>query len=204
MTHHIAGLFIAVHLLLAPNLFSSQAGLSRRQIYASLEWTGRLEYRDFPANEPVVLPARGEGCTGPRLAEVLLHLRRRAVEDRNRVPDDRDRGCGETVHHYLGWGSAHKRDTGGSWRGVYFRHGYTLTRRTPRDEALNRSEGSIQPSAGPDAFSAGMGRAACQCLIGESHSSKVFRYSRNWPPRSSRFRANSTVAFRKPSLSPVS
>ena len=31
-----------------------------------------------------------------------------------------------------------------------------------------------------------------------------FRYSRKGSPRSSLFRANSTVAFRKPSLSPVS
>ena len=37
-----------------------------------------------------------------------------------------------------------------------------------------------------------------------SYSFSPFRYSRNGPPRSSRFRANSTVAFRNPSLSPVS
>src|SRR5579871_3215099 len=33
---------------------------------------------------------------------------------------------------------------------------------------------------------------------------RLLRYSRNGPPRSSRFSANSTVAFRKPSLSPAS
>ena len=36
------------------------------------------------------------------------------------------------------------------------------------------------------------------------YSCSVFRYSRKSLPRSSRLRANSTVAFRKPNLSPAS
>ena len=43
-----------------------------------------------------------------------------------------------------------------------------------------------------------------RCSVHVAHSFKFFRYSRNSPPRSSRFSANSTVALRKPSLSPVS
>jgi len=55
--------------------------------------------------------------------------------------------------------------------------------------------------------------AACKLLSGEpcvhpsgtaGYSVSVFRYSRNASPRSWRFRANSTVAFRKPNLSPAS
>ena len=38
----------------------------------------------------------------------------------------------------------------------------------------------------------------------DTHSSSVFRYSRKSFPRSFRFRANSTVALRNPSLSPAS
>ena len=37
-----------------------------------------------------------------------------------------------------------------------------------------------------------------------AHSFNPFKYSRNGPPRSRRRRANSTVAFRNPSLSPAS
>mgnify|MGYP003349511239 CR=1 FL=1 len=36
------------------------------------------------------------------------------------------------------------------------------------------------------------------------HSGRLFKYCRNGPPRSYRFKANSTVACRKPSLSPAS
>ena len=38
----------------------------------------------------------------------------------------------------------------------------------------------------------------------EIYKFKLFRYCRRGPPRSGRLRANSTVAFRNPNLSPVS
>src|SRR5947208_16350837 len=37
-----------------------------------------------------------------------------------------------------------------------------------------------------------------------THTERLFRYSRNSPPRSKRLSANSTGAFRNPSLSPAS
>src|SRR6266446_6497748 len=56
----------------------------------------------------------------------------------------------------------------------------------------------------PGATNAGILAAQILAFANLAHSFKLFRYSRNSPPKSSRFSANSTVALRKPSLSPVS
>ena len=65
-------------------------------------------------------------------------------------------------------------------------------------------KGCRRPSAVPAEAQSRGTRLHARSIAVNSYSSSVFKYSRNSPPRSSRFSANSTVAFRKPSLSPVS
>src|SRR5208282_5639925 len=88
----------------------------------------------------------------------------------------------------------HSEETGSSQRETGAHRG----RKIEETESVN--EGLTRRLCGSGALPRGTGRSPSPHI----HNFKVFRYSRNSPPRSSRFNANSTVALRKPSLSPVS
>ena len=70
----------------------------------------------------------------------------------------------------------------------------------------SRREGRLlgRPLSIHSAAGGGRGKPRPYGMSGGYPSFSPFKYSRNAPPRSSRFSANSTVAFRNPSLSPAS
>jgi hypothetical protein len=77
-----------------------------------------------------------------------------------------------------------------------------LRHRATSDRCLSNSEKQIPRAMNPPlGMTRGRGFEKGRKLF---YSFNPFKYSRSGPPRSGRLRANSTVAFRKPSLSPVS